>query len=1347
MLAKIASSGIRNGRIVLTLLLVMFTSIGTWAEITGEGTEDNPYVIHSEEDWNTLADLSGSWRTWPESQYDGKVFRLDADITVSRMVGNYIFRGTFNGNGHTLTFNFNAHNEYAAPFKGLDDVTIKNLKVDGVINTDTVMACGLAVFIRGNSYIENCISSITINGTRSDYCYHSGFIGSVDGGYTTMINCVFNGSINNEGATYCAGFKTRGWGSGTGYLLLRNCLMTGRIPSGRNNSSFVSDFVQRSTLENCYYVGSYTLNQGTEGYSLSLSSLAAALGDKWVVSDDQVLPIINPNDLRLAVVSGINDGYQFTGSPIDIAYSMKDANGNDLVYDTDYTATFHGAAVSDHFAISSTGVDTLVVTAKAGSAYTGTYRKFLYVTENIPYTPGLATLENGTYDVMGRQTTWDNIKVIGEVTLNLCEGGILNAQKGICVTDSNTLNIEGTGVLNATGYSTEESPCTRYAAIGAVTNYDAGTINIKGGTINAVNDYYEYGATIGGAYNHFSGRINISGGVVNARNQGGGAAIGGSSFSTGGIINISGGIVNAVNAKNSASAIGCGGGNWETWAEIDSITITGGTITATQPLATSGPASSTAIGGGYYSSGGVITILGGKITTNSSAGIGAGYSYKDKSSKIITIGLSRPDDYLDISTYECGKVVIAKSSLPLKQEADGGNIYAADAEITDLSLVNGQKMVPYIGSMHAITFNTNGGSSVPVQRVLEGATGTCPVNPVKPGYNFAGWMLNDTPYDFTEEITQNITLMATWTALSPVEYVDSTGSVVSTTDYVILNPDMTRLNGTDAHLWLVDSDMTIDHRVMITDSVSFILADGVTLTVPKGFSVNSGNSLTFYGQESNTGTLYAGTTTYYDQITEERYAAIGGEPFNDGGTFTFYGGTIYAVGGETGAGIGGGYNGHGGVINIHGGFVNAKGGNCAASIGGGIEGNGGMITISGGSVNANSGSRSSFGAAIGGGRLAGAGTIVISGGNVYATSTTAAAIGTGQTSQDGDPGSITISGGTVVASSAHVGNAGIGSGIHSKCPDITITGGTVNTRYSCIGEDATRNYALQSEGASIVITGGIIKADVIGITGDYQPTKDNMTISISWTNENDTIQMGKISANLLTAAPKPYMIASTNSLNLLEKKNIPATVEMLSYINTRTVLVPATTFALSANEAHEKFWTTFYCSGQGYKINADENANAYTATVSNSVVTLHKLGKVIPANTPVIIVGEDNSIDMTYSSDEAEYAVENDLRGLDVANETSALGEGVIFVLGNVNSHFGFHKFTGTTMADRKAFLLVDNTNARELTVAFEGETTGIDEMTTSHVQKENTYYDLQGRKVVHPQKGLYIANGKKVIF
>ena len=58
---------------------------------------------------------------------------MSADFTATTMV-TATFSGTFDGGGHTLTFNYTATDEKVAPFRYITGATIKNLRVAGTIN-------------------------------------------------------------------------------------------------------------------------------------------------------------------------------------------------------------------------------------------------------------------------------------------------------------------------------------------------------------------------------------------------------------------------------------------------------------------------------------------------------------------------------------------------------------------------------------------------------------------------------------------------------------------------------------------------------------------------------------------------------------------------------------------------------------------------------------------------------------------------------------------------------------------------------------------------------------------------------------------------------------------------------------------------------------------------------------------------------------------------------------------------------------------------------------------------------------------------------------------------------------
>ena len=82
----------------------------------------------------------------------------------------------------------------------------------------------------------------------------------------------------------------------------------------------------------------------------------------------------------------------------------------------------------------------------------------------------------------------------------------------------------------------------------------------------------------------------------------------------------------------------------------------------------------------------------------------------------------------------------------------------------------------------------------------------------------------------------------------------------------------------------------------------------------------------------------------------------------------------------------------------------------------------------------------------------------------------------------------------------------------------------------------------------------------------------------------------------------------------------------------------------------------------------------------------------------------------------------------------------------------GFYKLKSsvTTIPGNKAFLVLTNAEAQAkgFVLEFEdGGTTGIETIENSkHSTEDGVYYDLQGRRVENPTRGVYIVNGKKVV-
>jgi hypothetical protein len=105
----------------------------------------------------------------------------------------------------------------------------------------------------------------------------------------------------------------------------------------------------------------------------------------------------------------------------------------------------------------------------------------------------------------------------------------------------------------------------------------------------------------------------------------------------------------------------------------------------------------------------------------------------------------------------------------------------------------------------------------------------------------------------------------------------------------------------------------------------------------------------------------------------------------------------------------------------------------------------------------------------------------------------------------------------------------------------------------------------------------------------------------------------------------------------------------------------------------------------------------------------------------------------------ASAIANNDL----LVSSGSTAGDGTIFVLAKKEKGIGFYKLAnGEKVPAGKGYLVIDS-NAPEF-LGFGGDATGINEVKA--VEAKGEFFNLAGQRVAKPAKGLYIANGKKVI-
>ena len=158
---------------------------------------------------------------------------------------------------------------------------------------------------------------------------------------------------------------------------------------------------------------------------------------------------------------------------------------------------------------------------------------------------------------------------------------------------------------------------------------------------------------------------------------------------------------------------------------------------------------------------------------------------------------------------------------------------------------------------------------------------------------------------------------------------------------------------------------------------------------------------------------------------------------------------------------------------------------------------------------------------------------------------------------------------------------------------------------------------------------------------------------------------------------------------------------------------------------------------------SESGLEAYTAKVNdgNQTITLTKIDNgIVPANTGVILKGVAGDYTGVITTTNAN--VDNDLK----ANATEITGNGSIYVLNNGTKGIGFYQLAETgTLAAGKAYLEMTS-NAKAYTFVW-NESTGIEEnYEFGTMNSDAATYDLSGRKVANPAKGLYIKNGKKFI-
>lgn len=206
---------------------------------------------------------------------------------------------------------------------------------------------------------------------------------------------------------------------------------------------------------------------------------------------------------------------------------------------------------------------------------------------------------------------------------------------------------------------------------------------------------------------------------------------------------------------------------------------------------------------------------------------------------------------------------------------------------------------------------------------------------------------------------------------------------------------------------------------------------------------------------------------------------------------------------------------------------------------------------------------------------------------------------------------------------------------------------------------------------------------------------------------------------------------------------VPNYLETFKGLNTCNTVNFDSNFSLPLS----KEWTTF-TSAYNLDFSDAEGLTAYTAKYNDKkdAVALTPVKKVA-AHTGLILNGEAGK---TYTvsildSDEAELDAVTGNQLVDCVDAVWSSSCDKDYFLSN--GKFVNSKNAGWALPG-KSYLYINGVRANNspLRVYVDNTVTSIDGITNNPVVKDEAYYNLQGVKVQHPQHGVFIHNGKKVV-
>lgn len=286
--------------------------------------------------------------------------------------------------------------------------------------------------------------------------------------------------------------------------------------------------------------------------------------------------------------------------------------------------------------------------------------------------------------------------------------------------------------------------------------------------------------------------------------------------------------------------------------------------------------------------------------------------------------------------------------------------------------------------------------------------------------------------------------------------------------------------------------------------------------------------------------------------------------------------------------------------------------------------------------------------------------------------------------------------------------------------------------------------------------------DIYGKNNEYESASDLYNSNLQGTNLG-SISNGTTMALSINGDYEYVGLRSNNGAMYLDKITIEwesGTPDSYTDYCTTIPEMLTVTIAKACTDGKGKYYGTF-SSSSAFKVSGNVTVSEIGINNDGTMnVQSYEEGAVVPANTGVMISATAYGDFKLIKSEEEGTSVLGNNR-LRPSGDNGITADGMNEA--NADLPYKFYRLTmhdGTKLgfwwgatggaafavAPNKAYLAVPASVAGARSgFAFDDETTGISNVNVNLNDNEN-YYDLQGRKVSKPGKGLYIVNGRKVV-